>query len=100
MMYILSSFDKQLSEHVKLSIVPQTHSTNLVSWFPFFFPITQPLYVFSYNILFSYVNKGSKIVLKIWRRSDQKRVWYEWAVLAPIVTKIHNINGKAQWIGL
>lgn len=48
----------------------------------------------------SYVKKGDIVRFRIWRRTDKKRVWYEWAVVAPIVTKIHNVNGKGQWIGL
>lgn len=74
---------------------------NLVSWFPLFIPINHPLYSWLFKIIIiSYVSKGELIRFKIWRRTDQKRVWYEWAVIDPIVTSIHNVNGKAQWIGL
>lgn len=52
------------------------------------------------TMMCSYVNKGQQIRVGIWRRKDDKRVWYEWAVLAPIKTKIHNVDGKGQWIGM
>lgn len=48
----------------------------------------------------SYVTKGETIRVHLWRRKDEKRVWYEWAVVAPIRTKIHNVDGKGQWIGM
>ena len=40
---LLSAHDVQLSETVEMSIVPRTHSMNLVSWFPLFIPIDTPL---------------------------------------------------------
>ena len=48
----------------------------------------------------SYVHKGERVVVNLWRRTDKKRVWYEWAVVSPIQTQIHNVNGRGQWIGL
>ena len=83
-----------------LSIAPQSHSKKLVSWFPMFIPIDTPLFARLISLNYSYVNKGDKVVVDIWRRTDQKRVWYEWTVVSPIHTCIHNVNGKYQWIGL
>lgn len=48
----------------------------------------------------SHVKKGDTIVLQVWRRCEKSRVWYEWTVTAPIRTKIHNVNGKGQVMGL
>ena len=68
---------------------------DLVSWFPLFIPISTPLW---WSV--GRVRRGETIRVHLWRRKDEKRVWYEWAVVAPIRTKIHNVDGKGQWIGM
>lgn len=51
-------FDTNLFEdEVMLSIVPETQTKNMFSWFPIFFPLIQPVWI----------EKGQKIVFQIWR---------------------------------
>eukprot|EP00005_Dracoamoeba_jomungandri_P006704 CAMPEP_0174262836 /NCGR_PEP_ID=MMETSP0439-20130205/15796_1 /TAXON_ID=0 /ORGANISM="Stereomyxa ramosa, Strain Chinc5" /LENGTH=571 /DNA_ID=CAMNT_0015347827 /DNA_START=9 /DNA_END=1721 /DNA_ORIENTATION=+ len=38
-------FDAQLFEDVHLSINPETFSEGMISWFPLFFPLMQPMYI-------------------------------------------------------
>jgi protein arginine N-methyltransferase 5 len=38
-------FDAQLYEEVHLSIHPPTHTSNMFSWFPIYFPLRTPFYV-------------------------------------------------------
>ena len=52
------------------------------------------------ELMCSHVKKGDRIGLQVWRRCNKNRVWYEWAVTAPIRSKIHNVNGKGQGMGL
>ena len=74
-----------MSEHVLMSIAPRSHSMDLVSWFPLFIPISTPLWWSVGRVRSSYVTKGETIRVHLWRRKDEKRVWYEWLGLG-----IHN----------
>ena len=80
----------QLYDDVFISIVPETHSPGMFSWFPLFFPLLQPVHV----------ARHSTITAKIWRQCTEKKVWYEWAVTEPYVTPIHNPSGRSYTIGL
>lgn len=82
--------DKEKDKDIMLSIVPETHSRGMFSWFPIFFPIKEPVYLKS----------GQKLVVHFWRLSDKKNVWYEWAVSSPVSLGIHNVNGRSYTIGL
>lgn len=42
----------------------------MMSWFPIFFPLKDPLYV----------PDASTLVVSIWRETDGRMVWYEWVV--------------------
>ncbi|KAL7671154.1 hypothetical protein ACOME3_006062 [Neoechinorhynchus agilis] len=79
-------FHCRLFKQVFMSIHPEKHSKNLVSWFPIFFPLSNPFMV----------AKGSKIRIRFSRCGTAKRrcMWYEWSVVHPIVTHIHNAAGK------
>lgn len=83
-------FDTRLYADVYLSIVPETHSPGMFSWFPILFPIKTPLYV----------KKNSRVVVDFWRRVSTKNVWYEWCVREPHVLPIHNPKGRSYTIGL
>lgn len=61
-------FDAQLYGNCHLSIVPQTHSKGLVSWFPALIPLRQ-LYR---------LQAGEQITFHIERKVDSQGVWYEW----------------------
>ncbi|KAF3766552.1 Skb1 methyltransferase [Cryphonectria parasitica EP155] len=62
-------------ELVELSILPDQidkKSRDMVSWFPIFFPLKQPLYF----------PQDSELEISMWRQTDDTRVWYEWMVEA------------------
>ncbi|KAF6202415.1 hypothetical protein GE061_004814 [Apolygus lucorum] len=83
-------FDTTLYKDVMLSIVPDTYSRGMFSWFPLYIPIMEPISL----------KKGDPIELLFWRRRDETKVWYEWCVQRPTTTGIHNINGRSGTIGL
>jgi protein arginine N-methyltransferase 5 len=73
-----------------LSIVPSTHSEGMFSWFPMYFPLIQPIDV----------QCGDTITIDMWRCVDDHRVWYEWCVVSPTITVLHNVQGRASCVGL
>uniref|UniRef100_A0A0B7AFA1 Protein arginine N-methyltransferase n=1 Tax=Arion vulgaris TaxID=1028688 RepID=A0A0B7AFA1_9EUPU len=84
-------FDTVLYKDVMLSILPETHSPGMFSWFPIFFPIKVPI-----NL-----DRNSKVTIHIWRRVTSKNVWYEWAFhCGGQITPIHNPKGRSYTIGL
>ena len=80
----------------EISIAPHRFSQGMFSWFPLYFPFRDPLHVPS----------GSNVTAKIWRRTANARVWYEWCaevhrkgeVLG--VTPIHNPNGRSNHVSM
>ena len=45
--------------------------------------------------------KGAEAVkVHIWRCVGATQVWYEWAASAPVVSHIHNVNGRSYHVGL
>jgi len=83
-------FDAKLYRDVYISILPETHSQDMFSWFPMYFPIKTPLLV----------KKGDKVGLDMWRVVEQSKVWYEWALTDPSPQPLHNTQGDTYWIGL
>ena len=83
-------FEAVLFESTRLSINPETHSPEMFSWFPIFFPIKDPLHL----------KAGDEIVVHFWRRCNSKQVWYEWCISKPVPGFIHNLNGRSYTIGL
>ncbi|XP_064640295.1 protein arginine N-methyltransferase 5-like [Lineus longissimus] len=83
-------FDTVLYKDVTLSIVPETHSQGMFSWFPILFPITRPMKL----------AKDEKLVVHFWRLVNKKNVWYEWCVSEPRPSPIHNPKGRSYTIGL
>ncbi|KAI7829948.1 PRMT5 arginine-N-methyltransferase-domain-containing protein [Kickxella alabastrina] len=83
-------FDAELYADVRLSICPSTHTPDMHSWFPMYFPLRQPLAA----------DAGARISVHMWRRCADARTWYEWAVETPAATSgIHNANGHhTPWI--
>ncbi|KAJ9123690.1 hypothetical protein QFC24_003461 [Naganishia onofrii] len=66
-------FEAHLYGNVGLSIHPERMnmiSPDMMSWFPLFFPLKEPLYLPS----------GAELDVHIWRLTDpkSKKVWYEW----------------------
>lgn len=83
-------FEAVLYKDVKLSINPTTASDGMFSWFPIFFPVSNPVYV----------EGGKTLTVHMWRRTSSQNVWYEWCVTEPRLTPIHNPNGRSHSIGL
>ncbi|KAG0651580.1 Type II arginine N-methyltransferase [Hyphodiscus hymeniophilus] len=58
---------------VELSTRPDTidaKSKDMISWFPIYFPLKNPLYF----------PDDSELEVSIWRQTDDRKVWYEWLV--------------------
>ena len=47
-----------------------TKSPDMISWFPIYFPLKTPLYV----------PDRAELGVSMWRKSDERKVWYEWKV--------------------
>ncbi|KAI2632692.1 Skb1 methyltransferase [Hypomontagnella submonticulosa] len=60
---------------VELSTLPEEidrKSKDMISWFPIFFPLKEPLYF----------PPDTELEVSMWRQTDDARVWYEWMVEA------------------
>jgi len=63
---------------VELSTRPDTideKSKDMISWFPIYFPLKNPLYY----------PDDAELEVSIWRQTDDRKVWYEWMVETFIV---------------
>ena len=78
-------FESELYDGVMISITPATFSTGMFSWFPLFLPFSRPVFVAA----------GSSLEVRLWRRREGDRVWYEWAVVGPDVLPVHNPGGRS-----
>jgi len=95
---LVGYFECQLYKDVWMSILPDTFSSGMFSWFPIVFPIVNPVAV----------KKGEDIGVQVWRYCDNdvtRKVWYEWCVTtgsgnSGSCSKIHNSNGKHYYISL
>ncbi|KAJ2715456.1 hypothetical protein H4R19_001199 [Coemansia spiralis] len=89
---IAGFFDAELYPGVELSIRPGLRTAGMHSWFPIYFPVRQPVPVAA----------GDALLLRMWRRTSDTRVWYEWCVDADRCgsSGIHNAGGRAASIGL
>ncbi|KAF6779390.1 hypothetical protein AHF37_00951 [Paragonimus kellicotti] len=83
-------FEAKLFGDVMLSIHPQRHSPQMVSWFPMAFPLDHPVYV----------RAGELVTVHLWRVVNSRHVWYEWALTEPRPTRIHNGAGHAYKLTL
>lgn len=63
-------FTAELYQEIYYSTNPATHTPNMHSWFPIFFPITNPIIA----------RKGEEITIQIWREHSKSDLWYEWAI--------------------
>ncbi|ESN96246.1 hypothetical protein HELRODRAFT_68344 [Helobdella robusta] len=79
-----------LYKNVSISIVPDTHTPGMFSWFPIYFPLKEPILLKKTDIL----------TVHFWRLVNEKNVWYEWCTSTPQQTHIHNPKGRSYIIGL
>ncbi|KAI1657408.1 Skb1 methyltransferase [Daldinia decipiens] len=64
-----------VQEKIELSTLPDMidrKSKDMISWFPIFFPLKQPLYF----------PPDTELEVSMWRQTDDAKVWYEWIVEA------------------
>uniref|UniRef100_A0A0G4FEE7 Protein arginine N-methyltransferase n=1 Tax=Chromera velia CCMP2878 TaxID=1169474 RepID=A0A0G4FEE7_9ALVE len=73
-------FSAVLYGETELSILPGSKTPGLISWFPLFFPFRTPLAL----------DQGKTIEFHIWRKDDERKVWYEWCLSGDDATPIHN----------
>lgn len=45
------------------------------------------------------LKSGQKLTSHWWRCSNDRKVWYEWAVTAPTPQPIHNPGGRSYSVG-
>eukprot|EP01147_Barroeca_monosierra_P005185 gene5185-7029_t len=105
-------FDSHLFGDIFISIHPDSHTPDMFSWFPMYIPISTPIFA----------RKGDVIRAAFWRKTSATKghsfhpnvftvstilvaprtlkVWYEWAVISPCTTEIHNLAGRSSFIGL
>ena len=76
-------FRSVLYRDVIMSIEPATYSTNMFSWFPIIFPLSQPVLI----------KADDTIEVAFWRQHSNEFVWYEWALREPSISRIHNVGG-------
>lgn len=77
-------FNSDLFGKTSLSIMPDDKTPNMDSWFPAFIPLIDPI-----NL-----PKDTEMEVHFWRKESDVRIWYEWAVVKPVRTKIHSMNGS------
>ncbi|GAA5967269.1 hypothetical protein JCM11641_000496 [Rhodosporidiobolus odoratus] len=67
-------FEAVLYADVTLSIHPERAAGDMLSWFPIFFPLSEPLYL----------PAQSELDVQMWRLTDntKRRVWFEWCAQA------------------
>ncbi|RMZ91900.1 hypothetical protein DV736_g870, partial [Chaetothyriales sp. CBS 134916] len=66
-------FESVLYSGVELSTNPltmQAKSEDMISWFPIYFPLKQAVFA----------PDESEALVCMWRKTDGRKVWYEWAV--------------------
>jgi len=83
-------FETVLYKDVRLSIVPESFSDGMFSWFPAFFPLIKPILL----------DKGEEIQINFWRSGNKFKVWYEWCVTRPYQSIIHNVKGEMYFMSL
>ncbi|KAL4100628.1 hypothetical protein QTP88_020664 [Uroleucon formosanum] len=83
-------FETVLYKDVRLSIVPESFSDGMFSWFPAYFPLVRPILL----------DKGEEIQINFWRSSNKFKVWYEWCLTRPYQSIIHNIKGEMYFMSL
>lgn len=77
-------FSARLFGSVSISTLKGSETEGMFSWFPAFIPLEVPVQM----------PKSTRLDLHFWRKESQSRVWYEWAVTHPNISRIHGQNGN------
>jgi len=86
----------QGGSHCEISIAPHEFSEGMFSWFPIYFPFREPLRI----------PAGSNISVKMWRKTKEKKVWFEWCAIVHregeiiAITPVHNPNGRSSFVSM
>ena len=83
-------FHCTLYKDVAISTDPETESVGMFSWFPLYLPLRTPVHV----------PDDGTVTVHFWRHVSPQKVWYEWALLGPEESPVHNPNGRSYHIGL
>ncbi|KRX10596.1 hypothetical protein PPERSA_05416 [Pseudocohnilembus persalinus] len=92
-------FESVLHSDVLMSINPDTHTPDMLSWFPIFIPFDKPFFVY----------KSDTLVINIWRKANKTSIWYEWQYelygendqkFPRLRSRIQNLEGKGCQIFL
>ena len=82
---------------VQISTAPSQFSVGMFSWFPLYFPLQEPVMV----------PTGAKVQTHMWRKTADRRVWYEWSatVVGPggavlSATRVHNPGGRSYHVSM
>ncbi|KAM7344033.1 protein arginine N-methyltransferase 5 isoform 1-T1 [Cochliomyia hominivorax] len=79
-------FECVLYNDILMSINPPTHTPGMPSWFPMYFPFSEPMDI----------KKGQTIEIHFWRCVSKQKIWYEWCLASPFTTHIHNLGGRSS----
>merc|ERR1712232_139479 len=82
-------FHCELYADLAVSINPDSYSERMFSWFPIYFPLKTPVVL----------KQGEKLKSHWWRCSDDRKVWYEWAVSDPVTQPVMNPGGRSYSVG-
>ena len=74
-------FTAWLYKDIKISILPETHTQGMLSWFPVFFPVKR-----------RFIKQGETIPFEIWRKVGETKVWYEWTSQDGVISNKDGIN--------
>ncbi|KAI8128806.1 Protein arginine N-methyltransferase 5 [Lucilia cuprina] len=83
---IAGYFECVLYNDIIISINPSTHTKGMASWFPMYFPFSEPMDV----------KKGQTIEIHFWRCVSKQKIWYQWCLASPFTTHIHNLDGRSS----
>lgn len=77
-------FTANLFGSVEISTVPSYKTPTMESWFSAFIPIKSPVQV----------PANTCLEVKFYRKDSKDKVWYEWIVTEPELSKIHSKDGQ------
>eukprot|EP01065_Artemidia_motanka_P035261 TRINITY_DN43169_c0_g1_i1.p1 TRINITY_DN43169_c0_g1~~TRINITY_DN43169_c0_g1_i1.p1 ORF type:complete len:626 (+),score=132.34 TRINITY_DN43169_c0_g1_i1:45-1880(+) len=79
-------FEATLYGDISISTHPEGFTSGMFSWFPMFFPLQQPVRI----------RRGETVEVGFWRVLGKGSMWYEWCMIRPNQTAVHNVGGK-KW---
>jgi type II protein arginine methyltransferase len=82
-------FEAKLYGDISISIVPQTFSTGMFSWFPIYIPLRTPVYA----------RKGSAVEVHVWRCVSPRKVRVSARVCVCVSVCERERHGRIWWDG-